>query len=275
MRPRVGHIQFINCFPLFYGLIEKKFLLEVDLIKGNPGDLNRMLMDNLLDLAPIPSIAYARNYRNYVIMPEISISCDGDVKSIYLFSKVPIDQLNHKTIALTNISATSQALLRIIMNRKYGSSPEYFASAPELGAMLMEADAALLIGDDALRAKYNQDPRLHVYDLGQEWKELTGLPMVFAVWAIRKDFAEKNMEQVKLIRNTFVDCMNYSLAHIEDVARKAAQWEEFPAEYLVQYFNSLRFDFDAKKQEGLLEYYKEAYKMGLLEEAAPLNILDI
>ncbi|MEA4925813.1 MAG: menaquinone biosynthesis protein [Syntrophomonadaceae bacterium] len=275
MRPRVGHIQFINCFPLFYGLIEKKFLLEVDLIKGNPGDLNRMLMDNLLDLAPIPSIAYARNYRNYVIMPQISISCDGDVKSIYLFSKVPIDQLNHKTIALTNISATSQALLRIIMNRKYGASPEYFASAPELGAMLMEADAALLIGDDALRAKYNQDPRLHVYDLGQEWKELTGLPMVFAVWAIRKDFAEKNMEQVKLIKNTFVDCMNYSLEHIEDVARKAAQWEEFPAEYLVQYFNSLRFDFDEKKQEGLLAYYKEAYKMGLLEEAAPLNILDI
>lgn len=275
MRPRVGHIQFINCFPLFYGLIEKKFLLEVDLIKGNPGDLNRMLMDNLLDLAPIPSIAYARNYRDYVIMPEISISCDGDVRSIYLFSKMPINELNHKTIALTNISATSQALLRIIMNRKYGLSPYYFASAPELGAMLMEADAALLIGDDALRAKYNWDQKLYIYDLGQEWKEMTGLPMVFSVWAIRKDFAEKNMDQLKIIKNTFVDCMNYSLEHIEEVARKAAQWEEFPAEYLVQYFNSLRFDFDGRKQEGLLEYYREAYQMGLLEEIAPLQILDI
>ena len=275
MRPRVGHIQFINCFPLFYGLIEKKFLLEVDLIKGNPSDLNRMLTDNLLDLAPIPSIAYARNYRNYIIMPEISISCDGDVKSIYLFSKIPIDKLGGKKIAMTNISATSQALLRIIMARKYGLSPEYFSSAPELGAMLMEADAALLIGDDALRAKYNQDPRLFVYDLGQEWKDMTGLPMVFSVWAIRKDFAERNFEQIKIIKDTFVECMNYSLEHIEDVAWKAAQWEAFPASYLVDYFNSLRFDFDEKKQEGLIEYYKEAQKMGLIEEVPPLDIIDI
>lgn len=275
MRPRVGHIQFINCFPLFYGLIEKKFLLEVDLIKGNPSDLDRMLRGNLLDLAPIPSIAYARNYRDYVIMPEISISCDGEVKSIYLFSKVPIDQLGGKNIALTNISATSQALLRIIMARKYGLTPNYFASAPELGAMLMEADAALLIGDDALRAKYNQDRRLFVYDLGQEWKDMTGLPMVFSVWAIRKDFAAKHREQVQVIKNTFVDCMNYSLEHIEDVAWKAAQWEEFPASYLVDYFNSLRFDFDPRKQEGLLAYYKEACGMGLIEEVPPLEIIEV
>jgi len=275
MRPRVGHIQFINCFPLFYGLIEKKFLLEVDLIKGNPSDLDRMLADNLLDLAPIPSIAYARNYRNYVIMPEISISCDGDVKSIYLISKVPIEQLGGKKIALTNISATSQALTRIIMAKHYGITPEYFASAPELGAMLMEADAALLIGDDALRAKYNQDPRLYVYDLGNEWKNMTGLPMVFAVWAIRRDFAEKNLEQVKIIKDTFVDCMNYSLEHIEDVARKAAQWEEFSDAYLVDYFTCLRFNFDERKQEGLVEYYKQAQQLGLIEEVPPLAILDI
>lgn len=275
MRPRVGHIQFINCFPLFYGLIEKKFLLEVDLIKGNPSDLNRMLADNLLDLAPIPSIDYARNYRDYVLMPEISISCDGAVKSIYLFSKVPIDQLGGKKVALTNISATSQALLRIILARKYGITPEYFASAPELGAMLMEADAALLIGDDALRANYNQDSRLHVYDLGQEWQDMTGLPMVFAVWAIRRDFAATHQEQIQIIKNTFVDCMNYSLEHIEDVAWKAAQWEAFPASYLVDYFNSLRFDFDKRKQEGLLAYYKEAYGMGLIEEVPPLTFIEV
>lgn len=275
MRPRVGHIQFINCFPLFYGLIEKKFLLEVDLIKGNPSDLDRMLQANLLDLAPIPSIAYARNYRDYVIMPEISISCDGEVKSIYLFSKVPIDQLGGKKVALTNISATSQALLRIIMAKKYGLAPQYFASAPELGAMLMEADGALLIGDDALRAKYNQDPRLFVYDLGQEWKDMTDLPMVFSVWAIRRDFAQKRVDQVRLIKETFVDCMNYSLEHIVDVAGKAAQWETFPAEYLVEYYASLRFDFDPRKQEGLMAYYREAYDMGLIPDIPPLDIIEV
>jgi len=275
LRPRVGHIQFINCFPLFYGLIEKKFLLEVDLIKGNPSDLDRMLKDNLLDLAPIPSIAYARNYQEYVIMPEISISCDGDVKSIYLFSKVPIEELGGKKVALTNISATSQALLRIIMAKKYGAAPEYFSSSPELGAMLLEADAALLIGDDALRAKYKQDPRLCVYDLGQEWKQMTGLPMVFSVWAIRRDFARRRIDQVKLIKDTFVESMNYSLDHIEDVAEKAAHWETFPAEYLVDYFASLRFDFDQRKQEGLMRYYQEACGMGLIQEVPPLDIVEV
>lgn len=275
MRPRVGHIQFINCFPLFYGLIEKKFLLEIDLIKGNPKDLNRMLRENLLDLAPIPSIAYARNYQDYVLMPDISVSADGDVKSIYLFSKVPIENLHGRKVALTNTSATSQALLRIILARQYGIVPEYFSSTPELRAMLMEADAALLIGDDALRARYKTKDRLHVYDLGQEWKQFTGLPMVFAVWAIRKEFAGQSQRQIKMIKEVFCDSIAYSLENIRDVAEKASQWEDFPPEYLVDYFASLRFDFDARKQEGLLEYYRQAYNMGILDEVPPLQLMNL
>ncbi len=275
LRPRVGHIQFINCFPLFYGLIEKKFLLEVDLIKGNPTDLNRMLAGNLLDLAPISSIAYARNYKDYVLMPDISISAVAEVKSIYLFSKLPIEELDGKKIALTNISATSVALLRIIMAKKYHCSPDYFTSAPELGAMLMEAEAALLIGDDALRAKYHHDEHLYVYDLGQEWKDYSGLPMVFAVWAIRKDYADKNLATIKTIKDTFTDSIRFSLDNIQACAHKAAQWEDFTDDYLIDYFRSLRFDFDASQREGLLRYYKEAQNMGLIDEVPPLDILDI
>jgi chorismate dehydratase len=208
-------------------------------------------------------------------MPDISISCDGEVKSIYLFSKVPIEDLHNKKIALTNTSATSQNLLRIIMARKYEAVPDYFDSIPELRAMLMEADAALLIGDDALRAKYKTSDSLYVYDLGREWKDLTGLPMVFAVWAIRREFAENNMEQVRQIKEAFDDSMAYSLENIGDVARKACQWEDFPPEYLVEYFTTLRFDFDKSKQEGLLEYYRQASSMGLLEQTPPLNVLSL
>lgn len=275
MRPRVGHIQFINCFPLFYGLIEKKFLLEIDLIKGNPSDLNRMLKDDVLDMAAIPSIAYARNYKDYVLMPDISISGDGEIKSIFLFSKLPIEELHQHKIALTNISATSQALLRIIMARYYNITPEYFSSAPELGAMLMEADAALLIGDDALHARYKMHDRLHIYDLGQEWKNFTGLPMVFSIWAIREEWAYKHLDRIKMIRNTFKDSIQFSLDNILDAAAKASQWEDFGADYLVEYFRSLRFDFDERKQEGLLEYYRQAHILGLIDEVPPLKILDI
>ncbi len=275
MRPRVGHIQFINCFPLFYGLIEKKFLLEIDLIKGNPTDLNRMLRNDELDLAPIPSIAYAKDWNDYVLMPEISISSDGAVKSIYLFSKIPIEELNGKPIALTNVSATSQALLKIIMANHYNIKPYYFESAPELRAMLMEADAALLIGDDALRAMYKLSDKLHVYDLGSLWKDFTGLPMVFALWAIRKEFAEKKLEQIRLIKQAFIDSMKFSLENIEDVAEKAAEWEELPPEFLVDYFAALRFDFDEGKQKGLLKYFQYVHELGLSPEVPYLQILDI
>ncbi|QGT99312.1 Chorismate dehydratase [Candidatus Syntrophocurvum alkaliphilum] len=275
MRPKVGHIQFINCFPLFYGLIEKKFLLEVDLIKGNPTDLNTMLLERKLDLAPVSSIAYAENYKDYLLMPDISISSDGDVKSIYLFSKVPIDKLHGKKIALTNISATSQVLLKIIMKKGYNVSPEYFTSAPELRAMLMEADAALLIGDDALRAKYTFDNSLYIYDLGSEWKKLTNLPMVFAVWAIRKDFAENNFNIVKLIKDTFIESIELSLNNLEDVATKACEYESFSPDYLVDYFKCLKFDFNETQQNGLIVYFKEAKAMGLINEVPTLNILNI
>ncbi|MGI6435929.1 MAG: menaquinone biosynthetic enzyme MqnA/MqnD family protein [Syntrophomonadaceae bacterium] len=275
MRPRVGHIQFINCFPLFYGLIEKKFLLEIDLIKGYPSDLNLMLKDNLLDMAPVPSISYARNYRDYVLMPDISISCDGEVKSIYLFSRLPIEKLHQQRVAMTNTSATSQALLRILMANHYHIVPEYFNSAPELGAMLMEAEAALLIGDDALRARYKTHDRLFIYDLGLEWKTYTGLPMVFAVWAIRKDYATNHMAELKIVKETFADSIKLSLENIDDVARKASQWEDFGPDYMVKYFQTLKFDFDHSKQEGLLEFYRQAHQLGLLEEMPPLQILDI
>lgn len=275
MRPRVGHIQFINCFPLFYGLIEKKFLLEIDLIKGTPSDLNRMLQDNLLDLAPIPSIAYAQNYQDYVLLPDISISSDGDVKSIYLFSKCPIENLDGKRIALTNISRTSQALLRILMARFYHAVPEYFQSTPELGAMLMEADAALLIGDDALRARFKTHDRLYIYDLGAEWKRFTGLPMVFAVWAIRKEFALHHRDQLKCIKDAFTDSIQLGLDNIWQMSEKASQWEDFDAAYLVDYFRTLGYTFDPRKQEGLLEYYRQASIMGLIDAVPPLQIADI
>lgn len=104
---------------------------------------------------------------------------------------------------------------------------------------------------------------------------MTGLPMVFSVWAIRREFAENRLDQVKLIYDAFCDSMAYSLENIEDVARKASQWEDFPPEYLVEYFKTLRFDFDESKQEGLLEYYRQAYSMGLLEHVPPLNILKL
>ncbi|MGE5403558.1 MAG: menaquinone biosynthetic enzyme MqnA/MqnD family protein [Candidatus Saccharibacteria bacterium] len=273
MRPRVGHIHFINCFPLFYGLIEKKVLLDIDLIKGTPSDLNRMLREGQLDMAPISSIEYARHHKDLILMPDISISAETEVMSILLVSKIPINELGGKRVALTNTSATSQVLTKIILGRKYGLEVEYFESPPELRSMLLEADAALLIGDPALRAHYTMEEKLYIYDLVREWHEYNGHSMVFAVWAINREYAEKNVEMVDKIKNGFLESMRYSLDNIKDVACKCAEWEVFSPEYLEEYFATLKYDFNTSKQAGLLAYYREAHRMGLLEEVPELVFL--
>ena len=233
-----------------------------------------MLRENLLDLAPISSIEYARNFRDLVLLPDICVSCDGAVMSILLFSKVPIEELNGRKVALTNTSATSQALLRILLNQKYHLNPEYFESPPELGSMLLEADAALLIGDDALRSNYRLKDRIYVYDLGQEWKDYTGEAMVFAVWAVRREFARREREQLARVKEAMIQSMRFSLQNIQDVAQKAAEWEIFAPEFLEEYFHMLRFDFDARQQKGLLAYYREAANIGVLNEV-PLEFVEV
>lgn len=276
MKPRVGHIQFLNCFPLFYGLSKKKFLFEVDLIQSRPIDLNNMLGSNVLDLSSISSIAYARSYRDYVLLPDISISADGKVKSVLLFSKVPISELHRRKIALTNVSAASQALLRIILAKAYNIVPEYLSSAPDLKTMFSKADAALLIGDDALQAYYQKDANnLYIYDLGEEWKKLTDLPMVFAVWAVRKEFAAQNMQKLKIIKEEFTEAIRYSLENITELSLEASKQRDFSPEFLADYFTTLKFDFDERKQKGLIEYCLQAKDQGLLDEIPSLEILSL
>ncbi|NPV27683.1 MAG: menaquinone biosynthesis protein [Firmicutes bacterium] len=275
MRPRVGHIQFLNSLPLYYGLVKNDVLLDVDLVKGTPTELNRYLLEGSLDISSISSIEYARHHEELILMPNISVSADGEVKSIYLFSKVPIEQLDGQPVALTSTSATSQALLQIIMRDKYGIKPRYFVSPPELGSMLLEAEAALLIGDHAMRAAYQLKERLFVYDLGLEWKTLTGLGMVFAVWAIRKEFATAQPDLAREVYHAFFKSMDYSLRNITAVAENAARWEPFAMEYLCDYFQTLRFSFGPNLQAGLLEYYRRAQTLGILKTVPEIKFLEV
>jgi chorismate dehydratase len=275
MRPRVGHIQFLNCLPLYYGLVKHDVLWDVELTKGTPTELNRYLFEHKLDICPISSIEYARHHRELLLMPDLSVSCDGPVTSIYLVSKVPIHELHGRDIALTNTSATSQILLKIILQDKYAIAPSYFESPPNLGSMLMEADAALLIGDPALHIHYQVPTGLYAYDLGVEWKELTGEKMVFAVWAVHRSFAIEKPEIARDVNRAFVKSMAFSLEHVEEVAKEAARWESFSADFLKDYFTTLQFSFDTEYQRGLLEYYRRAHALGYIEAVPTLDFLEV
>lgn len=273
MRPRLGHIQFLNCLPLYYGLVKSDALLDVDLVKAPPRRLAEMLVAGELDAAPIPAIEYARHADNLVLIPDISISSDGEVQSILLLSKLPAETLGGRLVALTDTSRTSQVLARILLAKHWEADAEYVEMPSDLASMMRDADAALLIGDDALRAFYTPTDLLK-YDLGTEWKAYTGLPMVYAVWAVRREYAERNAESVTRLDWALNESMRYSAEHADAVAEYAARWEPMPVSFFASYFDALRFRFGDRYREGMARYFSEAHAIGQLQRVPEVRLLE-
>jgi chorismate dehydratase len=137
----------------------------------------------------------------------------------------------------------------------------------ELAEMLRDAEAAVLIGDEALRAHHEAPRRgLTVVDLGQAWREWTGLPMVFAVWAARRQFAADHPGLVKDVHEAFLRSREWCLAELDEVATAAARWEPFDAVTLASYFRRLDFSLGARQVAGLREFARRAAAAGAAPE---------
>jgi chorismate dehydratase len=266
-RPRVGHIQFLNCLPLYWGLARSGALLDVVLTKDTPDRLNDALVTGELDIGPISLVEYLRHADDLLVLPDLAVGSDGPVLSVCMVSTVPIDQI--RSVALGSTSRTSVLLARLLLEQEHGLSPSYTVMPPDLSAMLRETDAAVVIGDTALRATFIDGPRrgLSVLDLGAAWHEISGLPMVFAVWAARRDYAAAHPEQVKDVAAAFRSSLDLALAQVGDVARDAARWEEFEPDLLARYFTTLDFSLGPRQQEGIREFAKRAAAAG---EVPPL-----
>src|SRR5690606_38832957 len=142
----------------------------------------------------------------------------------------PLAELGGRPVALGSTSRTGVLLARMLLETRVGVRPDYFRCPPDLTQMLLEADAAVLIGDAALRARTDAPARgLTVTDLGEAWREWTGLPMVFAVWAVRRDFAAAHPGVVKEVHQAFLTSRSLCLAELDTVAAAAARWEPFSA----------------------------------------------
>ncbi len=273
-RPRVGHIQFLNCLPIYWGLVRSGALLDVELTKDTPDRLNDALVRGDLDIGPISLVEYLRHADDLVLLPDLAVGSDGPVLSVNLVAQRPLAELGR--VALGSTSRTSALLARMWLAEVHDVHPAYFACPPELTAMLLEADAAVLIGDAALRATY-EAPRsgLAVYDLGAVWREWTGLPMVFAVWAARRAYAEANPGLVKEVHAAFVRSRGQALAHVDDVAAQAARWEPFDPATLARYFRTLDFSLGPRQLEGLTEFARRAALAGAVPEPVPPSFADI
>ena len=256
VRPRVGHIQFLNCVPLYWGLARTGALLDLELTKDTPEKLSAQLVEGDLDIGPITLMEYLKHADQLVALPDIAVGCDGPVMSCVIVSQVPLDRLDGGRVALGSTSRTSVRLAELLLTERYGVTPDYYRCPPDLAVMMQEADAAVLIGDAALRASLHDAPRLglEVHDLGQMWKDWTGLPFVFAVWAARRDYLAGNADAVRDVHTAFLSSRDLSLEEVDKVAEQAARWESFDEELLRQYFTTLDFSLGADQLAGIAEF---------------------
>ena len=199
-----------------------------DLIFRLPSECADDLASGAADIGIVPSFELTR--QDLQIIPGAGIACHGAVRSILLVSSRPAGEI--RTLAADSSSRTSVELARVILERRYGAQVEIAAHPPDLPAMLGAADAALIIGDPALRLDPEALP-YHVYDLGAEWHQWTGLPMVFAVWAARKGVAIEGVEEA------FRASCEWGREHIEEIVTVEAPRRGFePAlvwEYLTRH----------------------------------------
>ena len=201
---RLGRISYVNMAPVFHRLNA-----EVEEVQGVPTELNGMLLDGGLDLAPISSIEYARHASSLRILPRMCVSSEGAVDSIQLVSRTPFPQI--RSIAVTPESATSVVLAKVLL--------PHATHVP----LEEEADAKLLIGDAALRSAF-EDPTPH-YDLGKLWLDKTGLPMVFAVWAAPEPVADGVAE----LEHALVSSVRLARAEPQVLAYEASERYGYPA----------------------------------------------
>lgn len=258
---RVSAVSYLNTKPLVAGLEDQKDLFSVrfDL----PSKCAELLHAGEVDLGIIPAIEYQRADVDYWIVPDLAIGSDGAVASVAVFSRVPVERI--RTIALDTSSRTSVALTKILCARHWGITPTFTAAMPDLGAMLATADAALLIGDLALAADPDEYDALKL-DLGLEWRAMTNLPFVYAVWAGRAGMASPaHVQALQAARDRGIA----SLAHIAD---DEAQGDPVRARQALQYLrDNLRHHLGETEIAGLQRFHALAADLGLVATRHPLR----
>jgi Predicted periplasmic solute-binding protein len=266
----VGRIDYANAWPLFHYVTNDVLAQHgAHIVSQIPAKLNRALMNGELAMSAVSSFSYAYNADQYLLLPDLSVSTEGTVHSILLFCKKPLHEVRNGRIALTNTSATSVNLLKILMTCFLEGNPTYETMEPDLDLMLESADAALLIGDTAIKASW-LDKGLEVIDLGEMWHRCTGYGMTYAVVAVRKEAASEHHDVIKAVHRAMIDSKNKSLSDRSPLVRQACEQLGGTPDYWHHYFQTLKYDFGQRRQEGLRLYFRFAAQLGLLEREPEL-----
>ena len=256
---RLGAVSYLNTKPLVYGLDAHpdQFDVRFDV----PAKCAELLHAGRVDLGLIPAIEYLRG--RYAIVPDISIASNGDVATVAVFSRKPIERV--ETLALDLSSRTSVALTRVLCAKKWKIEPRFTPAEPDLDAMLRRADAALVIGDPA----FEIDPARHnvtKIDLGAEWHALTGLPFVYAMWVGRPDAATP--AQCRALQQA----RDAGVAHLPEIAKQVAAGDAALGQRVLSYLrDNLKYGLGQAEQAGLRRFHELAAEIGVVPGLEPLR----
>lgn len=274
MNVRIGMVNFINTAPLYFMWKKKVQRPDWLITEAPPTTLNRLLCKNELDLGFVSSQEYALHPHLYNILPDLSISATGPVGSVFLFAKKSPESLAGKVVGLSSQSQTSAALVKIILEEFYHVQPLYRAVDEAQGKNFTEMEAQLAIGDEALRLKHSGIYPICL-DLSREWQIHTGLPFVFALWAVRKEFCRDHAELVREIHHQLLDCIREGEKDLRSICELAAPRIPMDVQACYSYLRGVQYDLGPEKIKALELFFQFLIRRGDVPvDALPLSMCD-
>lgn len=268
---RIAASTYLNSAPLVYSFAHGSLRGHYDFIgDAAPARCAALLSAGQCEIALIPVIEYQR-MPGLRIIPDVAVAAKQRVRSVLLAARCPLEQVRHVT--LDTSSRTSQALVKILFAQRYGARPHFTERTPNAAAgganMLTASDAALIIGDPAMRLAAAADQLgLRIYDLAAEWRQLTGLPFVFAVWAVREDVLARTSGLVR----DFIAAKQEGVARLEQIAAAYADELNLPPDDLLDYLrHNVNYDLDEENRAGMQRFFTLAYEQGLIPAARVLQ----
>jgi len=269
---KVGKIAFVNTAPFYFRLFEDP---NVSLVEGSPVEINDMMRTGQIDFAPISSLEYALNQKDYILLPNLCIGSRDFSRSVLLLSRERIEGLNHQKIVVSKKSLSSVALLKILFKYKCNFENEYMVGSGDPAQMLSEAGSALAIGDEALFFKPKEF--LYKYDLSELWWNWTGLPFCFAVWAVRRKFYAEHPKEVFEFYHRLKANTETNLQDLETLLKQALQLtivnEDFAKVF--GYLFNLNYYLDTDMKKGLELFYSYAAKAGLSPAVEKISFIEV
>ena len=272
---RLGRIGYLNVLPLHHPLESGILQGDFEVLAGPPAELNRLMGQGRLDLSGCSSIEYARHPAKYLLVPDLAIGSRGPVKSVLLLCRSTPEDLDGKTVLVSAATHTSAALVDLLLRQQVGVRPVYeTGDASAVLASGKRPEAILCIGDEALSLRLHPDYPGRM-DLGEAWRQWTGLPFIFGVWIARRDALIRRRGEILAGARLLLAAKAWGQEHMDEIAALAAGQASMDEAAMRAYFEGLVYDLGPEELAGLKLFYKMLAAAGVIDSEPELEFLPL